>query len=106
MSIHEIIDDVISYIAKEWAQNNVNSCTDFDRIAKTIKNMYPKAVDSTVKVAQVLGLLNGRAVVSFYDTYHPLGLLWSGYVEEVPPNYKTCFAFAMEHNGVGYQLYI
>ncbi|WP_302969484.1 hypothetical protein [Megamonas funiformis] len=106
MPIHTIIDDVVRFIAKEWSQDKLNSCTDFDRIAKTVKNMYPKADVSTVKVAQVLGLLNGRAVVSIYDTYHPLDLLWSGYVEEVPDKYKTDCVFAMEHNSVSYQLYI
>lgn len=106
MPTHKIIDDIVSYIAKEWSQDKLNTCSDFDRIAKTIKDMYPNAGVSTVKVAPVLGLLNGCDVVSIYDTYHPLDLLWSGYVEEVPDNYKTCFAFAMKHNDVGYELYI
>ena len=106
MPIYSIIDEVISFIAKEWSLDNLTSCTDFDRIAKRLKNMYPKMGVSTVKVAQVLHLLNGRDVVSFYDTYHPLDLLWSGYVEEVPETYKTNFAFSLKHNGVAYQLYI
>lgn len=106
MPIYAIIDEVVSFIAKEWSLDNLNSCADFDKIAKQLKNMYPKMSVSTVKVAQVLGILNGHDVVSFYDTYHPLDLLWSGYVEEVPDKYKTQFAFAMGHNGVAYQLYI
>ena len=106
MLIHVIIDDVVGFIAKEWSQDKLNSCTDFDRIAKTFKNKYPKAGVSTVKVAQVVGLLNGRDVVSIYDTYNPLNLLWSGYVEEVPDKYILQFCYSMEHNGGGYQLYI
>ena len=106
MPIHKIIDDIVSYIAKEWSQNELNSCSDFDRIVKELKNRFPRMGVSTVKVAQVLSLLRGRDTVSFYDTYHPLDLLWSGYVEEVPDKYKYNFCFTMEHNDAGYQLYI
>ena len=106
MPIHVIIDEVVSFIQKEWSQDNLKSCTDFDKIAKQLKNMYPKMSVSTVKVAQLIGLLYERDVVSFYDTYHPFDVLWSGYVGEVPIEYKGKFCFAMKNNDVGYQLYI
>ena len=106
MPTHAIIDDIVSFIAKEWSMDKLNSCSDFDRIAKQLKNRYPKNGVTVVKMSQVLGLLNARDVVSIYDTYHPLDLLWSGYVEEVSDNYKLQFCFTMKHNNVGYQLYI
>ena len=106
MPIQWIIDEIVSYIVKEWSQDELNSCSDFDRIAKELKNRYPCMGVSVVKIPAVLGLLNARDVVSIYDTYHPLDLLWSGYVEEVPNKYKSNFCFTMEHNDVGYQLYI
>lgn len=106
MPIHKIIDDIVSYIAKEWSQDELNSCSDFDRIAKELKNLYPRMGVAVVKIGAVLALLNARDVVSIYDTYHPLDLLWSGYVEEVPDKYKSCFCFTMEHNDAGYQLYV
>lgn len=68
--------------------------------------MYTNVDVYTAKVALVLGLLNGRNVVSIYDNFHSSNLLWSGYVEEVPDAYKTYFVFSMKHNGEGYQLYI
>ena len=106
MPINYIIDEVVSFIAHEWSLDKLNSCSDFDRIAKELKNRFPRMGVSTVKVAQVLSLLRGRDTVSFYDTYHPLDLLWSGYVEEFPERYKSAFCFSMKHDNVGYQLYI
>lgn len=101
-----IINDVVSFIAKEWSQDNLNSCSDFDRIAKELKNKYQKEGVSTVKVPQVLGLLNGMDVVYIYDTYHPLDLLWCGYVKEVPDKYKANFAFSLSTTSNDYHLYI
>ena len=106
MPINYIIDEVVSFIAHEWSLDKLNSCSDFDKIAKTLKNRLPKTGIAIVKVPQVLSLLNGRDVVSIYDTYHPLDLLWSGFVEEFPERYKSAFCFSMEHVGAGYQLYI
>ena len=42
MPIHKIIDDIVSYIAKEWSQDELNSCSDFDRIAKELKTGFQK----------------------------------------------------------------
>lgn len=107
MSIYDIIDNVVSYIAKEWSLGNLNSCTDFDKIARELKNRYPRMnVHSVNGVAQVLALLNSRDVVSIYDTYCPLDLLWCGSVEDVPERYKSAYCFSMKHTEMGYQLYI
>ena len=106
MPIHLIIEEVVNFIAMEWAQDKLSSLTDFDRIAKLLKNVYPMMGVSTVNVAQVLGLLNGRDFISIYDTYQPLYLLWSGYVEEVPDKYRNNFAFSLKSYYAGYQLYI
>ena len=106
MPIYDIIDNVVSYIAKEWALDELNNLTDFDKIARELKNRYPRMDVATAKVQQILGLLNSRDVVSIYDTYHPLDLLWSGSVEDVPERYKPEYCFSMEHTEMGYQLYI
>lgn len=106
MPIHTIIDDIVSFIAKEWSQDKLNSCSDFDRIAKELKNMFPRMGIAVIKMPQILRLFNGSDVVLIYDTYYPLDLLWSGSVEEVPDKYKANFVFGIKHNDVGYQLYI
>ena len=106
MSIHKIINEVVSFIAHEWSLGKLNSFSDFDKIARTFKNRFPSNYVTAVKVQQVLGILNARDVVSIYDTYHPLVVLWRGSVEEVPERYKSEFCFSMKHNDAGYQLYI
>ena len=106
MPTNYIIDEVVSFIAHEWSLDKLNSYSDFDKIAKILKNRLPKTGIAVVKVLQVLSLLNARDVVFIYDTYQPLNLLWDGFVEEFPERYKSAFCFSMKHNDKGYQLYI